>query len=105
MVEPRILREESVEHGTEEENAGALERLLVDCHCDLDAARCPDAAALANAAHDRPAVDVANAADAALGGGVGHFRKHRQRFPQRLSIASSAPLDKAEMIGAEHIHA
>src|SRR5260221_1905483 len=103
MVEPRILREESVEHGTEEENAGALERLLVDRHRDLDAARCPDAAALANPAYDRPAIDVANAADAALGGGVGHFREHRQRFPQGLSIASCATLHKAEMIGAEHI--
>src|SRR5258708_37069837 len=103
MVEPRILREESVEHGAEDENAGALERRLVDRHRDLDAARCPDAGALANAAHDRPAVDVANAADAALGGGVGHFREHRQRFPQRLSIASSATLHKAEMIGAERL--
>src|SRR5262245_33594600 len=103
MVEPRILREEPVEHGAEEENAGALERLLVDRHGDLDTARRPDAAALANAAYDRPAVDVANAADAALGGGVGHFREHRQRFPQRLSIASSTTLYEAEMIGAEHI--
>src|SRR5260370_28981272 len=103
MVKPRILREESVEHGAEDENAGALERLLVDRHRDLDAARCTDAAALANAAYDRPAVDVANAADAALGGGVGHFREHRQRFPQRLRIASSATLYKAEMIGDENI--
>src|SRR5258708_7038001 len=103
MVEPRILREKSVEHGAEDENAGALERLLVDRHRDLDAARCPDAAALANAAYDRPAVDVANAADAALGGGVGHFREHRQRFPQRLSIASSATLYQPAMILAEHL--
>src|SRR5262249_54916957 len=103
MVEPRILREESIEHGAEEENAGALERLLVDRYRDLDAARCPDAAALANAAHDRPAVDVANAADPALGGSVGHFRKHRQRFPQRLGVAPGTTLYKAEMIGAEHV--
>src|SRR5260370_4202385 len=103
MVEAQIDREKAAEQGDEDENAGAQERRLVDRRRDLDAARCPDAAALANAAYDQPAVDVANAADAALGGGVGHFREHRQRFPQRLSIASSATLYKAEMIGAEHV--
>src|SRR5262249_39804732 len=103
MVEARILGEESVEHGAKQKDSGALECLLVDGHRDLDAARCPDAAAFANTAHHWPAVDVANAADATLGGGVGHFRKHRQGFPQRLSVVPGTALHKTEMVGAEHI--
>src|SRR5262249_59278079 len=83
--------------------SGAFKCLLVDGHRDLDAARCADAAAFANAAHDRPAVDVANAADATLGGGVGHFRKHRQGFPQRLSIVPGTTLHKIEIDAAYHI--
>ena len=55
--------EEAVEHGAEQEHAAALERLLVERDGDLDAARRADAAALADAAHDRPAVDAADAAD------------------------------------------
>src|SRR5216683_185248 len=98
MVEPRILGKEPVEHRAEQEDAGALQRPFVNRHRDLDAARRPDAAALANAAYNRPAVDIANAADAALGDGVGHFCEHRQGFLQRLGIASRPTFHKTEMI-------
>ncbi len=64
----------------------------------------PDAAALADTPHDRPAVDVTNATDAALGGAVGHLRKNRQRFPHRFGIAAGAALDQTEMIGREQVH-
>jgi len=64
----------------------------------------PDAAALADTPHDRPAIDVTNAADAALGGAIGHLGKNRQRLPNRLGIVSSASLDQSEMIGRKQVH-
>src|SRR5262252_4249013 len=103
MVEARILGKEAIEHGAKQKDAGALECSFVDRHRDFDPARCPDAAALANAPYNRPAVDVANAANAALSNGVIHFRKHRQGFPQCLSVAPGTAFHQAEMIGAEHV--
>src|SRR5438034_8001192 len=70
MVEAGILGKKSIQHGAQQEHAGALEGLLVDRNGNLDAARGADAAALADAAHDRPAVDAAHAANPALGNAV-----------------------------------
>ena len=103
MIEARIFGEEPIEHGAEQEDAGTFERLLVDRHGDLDPACGPDAAALAEATHDRPAVDIADATNAAFGSDVGHLREHRQRFAQRLSIATGAALDQTEMVGAKQV--
>src|SRR3954447_8846600 len=66
MVERRIFREKSIEHRPKQEYACALECLLVDRHRDLDAARRADTRTLTDPAHDRTAVDVANASDSAL---------------------------------------
>src|SRR5712672_4817862 len=104
MIEARIFRKEAIEHGAEEERARALKRLLVDGDRDLDSARDPYAAALADTPHDRPAIDVTNAADAALGGAIVHKDKNRQRLPNRLGVVSSASLDQSEMIGRKQVH-
>src|SRR5215471_17983418 len=103
MVESRISGEESVEHGAQQKNSRALERPFVDRHRNLNTTCGTNTAALANAAHDRPAVNIANATNAALGDSVGHLCEHRQGLLQRLAIASRAAFHKAEMIGAEHV--
>jgi hypothetical protein len=104
MVEGRIFSKEPIKDSAEQERAGTFESSLVDRHGNLDPAGGADADALANTTHDRPAIHGSDAAKSSLGGGVFHIREHRQRFPQRLSIAARTALDKAEMIGAEHIN-
>src|SRR4029079_5755613 len=103
MIQPRVFGKETVEHRAQQENAGALEGFFVDRYCNFYAARSPDPAALAYAAHDRPAVDAANAADATLGDAVRQFAEHRQHFAERRGVVTRATINKAEVIGAEHV--
>jgi len=104
MIEAGILGKEAIEHGAEQKGAGAFERLLVDADGDLDPARDSHTAALANAPHDRPAVDVTDPPDAAFGGAVGHLRKQCQGLADRLGTASGAAIDQAEMVCGEQVH-
>src|SRR4051794_9313794 len=80
MVERRILREKAIEHRTKQEYACALECLLVDCHSNLDPARCADTCTLTDPAHDWTAFDVANASDPALGDAGRQIAEQRQSF-------------------------
>src|SRR5271166_5496401 len=103
MIKARIFAIEAVEDGADQEYAAALEGLLVDRHGHFDAARDADAAGLANAADDRPAVDAAQSANAPFGGAVGKIGEHRNGLAQGLRVAPGAALDEAEMIEAQQI--
>ncbi len=98
MIEAGILGEEAIEHGAEEKYAGAFERLLVNRDGDLDSACDPDAAALADAPHDGPAIDVTDSTDAALGGAIGHLGKKRKDFPNRLGVPSGTSIHQTEVV-------
>src|SRR5665213_4066383 len=104
MVEAGVLDKKTVQHGAEQKDACAFKCLLVYCHRNLCAARRADAAALADTAYDRPAVDAAYAPDPSLGDTVGQFAEHRQHFPQSLGVAPATALNKAEMVGAKHVY-
>src|SRR5262249_55807102 len=103
MIEGGILGKVPLEHGAEQERTGALERLFVDRDRDLDPPRGPDATALPDTARDRPAVDVADAANAPLGDRILHVREHRKGLTQRLGIVTAPALDDPHMVGAEHV--
>src|SRR5450631_1458854 len=104
MIEAGILGKETIEHGAQQKCAGTFKRLLVDGDGDLDTARRPDAAVLTDPPHDRPAVDVTNATDAALGGAIAHLRKKRQGLAYRLGAASGTTVDQSEMVCGEQVH-
>src|SRR5262245_44794371 len=103
MVDADILGEETVENGTEQEGAAALEGALVERHRDLGAARHADAARMPDAPDDRPAVDVADAADLALGRAVRDLGEQGQHLAQSMAALPGRPLDQAEMVEAEHV--
>src|SRR3954454_3172191 len=104
VIEAGILGKKAIEHGAEQKCAGAFERLLVNRHGDLDAARDPDAAALADPPYDRSAVDVADASDAALRGTVAHLREQRKDLADGFRAASGAAIDQSEMVCREQVH-
>ena len=104
MVEAGIVGEKAFQHGAEQKHAAAFERLLVERDRDLPVPRAaPLPSALADASHDRPAVDAADAADLAFGRVVGRSANSDSISRKRWRAVAGAAFDEPEIIQAEHV--